>query len=85
MRPAEAVEERGWETVGIDTVHRARDAAAENNAGLGNATFAEVDVTRLQNAGLGTFDFSLDIGCFHGLSPKPLRRAAPMFYRFSLN
>jgi len=57
---------RGWQTVGIDNVPRAIDAA--NRRGVSGATFVVGDVTNLEPAGLGTFDFFLDIGCFQGLS-----------------
>jgi SAM-dependent methyltransferase len=59
---------RGWEVVGIDNVPRAIDAA--NRRGVSGATFMVGDVTNLEMADLGTFDFFLDIGCFQGLSSK---------------
>jgi len=56
---------RGWDAVGIDIVQSAIDAARRaDDAGV---TYAVVDVTNLQSADLGTFDFFLDIGCFQGL------------------
>lgn len=57
---------RGWEAVGVDNVSRAV-GSARGRDGSG-ATFVDGDVTRLEAAALGTFDFFLDIGCFHGLS-----------------
>jgi SAM-dependent methyltransferase len=57
---------RGWQTVGVDNVPRAIDAA--NRKGVAGATFVVADVTDLEPAGLGTFDFFLDIGCFQGLN-----------------
>jgi len=59
---------RGWEVVGVDNVPRAIDAA--NRRGVSGATFMVGDVTDLASAGLGTFDFFLDIGCFQGLSSE---------------
>jgi SAM-dependent methyltransferase len=64
---------RGWEAVGIDNVARAVDAA--NRKGIPGATFVVGDVTDLESARLGTFDFFLDVGCFQGLS-TPERLAA---------
>ena len=58
---------RGWEAVGIDNIPRAIDAATRN--GSSSATFVVADVTDLAAADLGTFDFFLDVGCFHGLNP----------------
>ena len=59
---------RGWEAVGIDNVPRAIDAATRKDPS--GATFLVGDVTNLQAAGLGSFDFFLDVGCFHGLRPE---------------
>ena len=65
---------RGWDAVGVDTIPRALEAAqAADGSG---ASFALADVTRLDRADLGTFDFFLDIGCFHGLSPEQRRMSA---------
>ncbi|MPV38570.1 methyltransferase domain-containing protein [Georgenia subflava] len=58
---------KGWEAVGVDAVPQAVDAASRR--GIPGATFAVGDVTALEGAGLGTFDFFLDVGCFQGLSP----------------
>jgi len=55
----------GWEVVGIDIVPRAVEAASR--AGVEGARFQVADATRLQQAGLGHFDFFLDVGCFQGL------------------
>jgi len=57
---------RGWQAVGIDYVPRAIDAA--NRRGISGATFVVGDVTSLESADLGTFDFFLDVGCFQGLN-----------------
>jgi SAM-dependent methyltransferase len=56
---------RGWQAVGIDNVPRAINAA--NRRAIAGATFVVGDVTNLDSAGLGTFDFFLDVGCFQGL------------------
>ena len=58
---------RGWETVGIDYVPAAIEAAAAKSQGTAGLSYVVGDVTRLPSAGLGTFDFFLDIGCFQGL------------------
>ena len=59
---------RGWEAVGVDNIPRALDdARADASTG---ATFVHGDVTALDRRDLGTFDFFLDIGCFHGLSQE---------------
>jgi SAM-dependent methyltransferase len=62
----EELARRGWRAVGIDNVPRAIDAA--NRRGISGATFVLGDVTDLQPADLGTFDFFLDVGCFQGLN-----------------
>ena len=64
---------RGWEAVGIDYVPAAIEAAA-GRSGKG-VTYIAGDVTSLPSAGLGMFDFFLDIGCFQGLDGEQ-RRAA---------
>jgi SAM-dependent methyltransferase len=58
---------RGWEAVGIDNVPAAIEAAAAKGRGAAGLSYVVGDVTRLPSAGLGTFDFFLDIGCFQGL------------------
>jgi SAM-dependent methyltransferase len=58
---------RGWQAVGIDYVPAAIEAAAAKGRGLAGLSYVVGDVTRLPSAGLGTFDFFLDIGCFQGL------------------
>jgi SAM-dependent methyltransferase len=63
--------ERGWDAVGVDDVERALDTARERATSTGaEVRFVRADVTRLEDAGLGTFDFFLDIGCFHGLDAQ---------------
>ena len=56
---------RGWATTGIDYVPAAIEAA--RSRGPGDLTYVLGDVTDLESAGLGTFDFFLDVGCFQGL------------------
>ena len=58
---------RGWEAVGVDYVAAAIKAAAAKSRGVDRLSYVVGDVTRLPSAGLGTFDFFLDIGCFQGL------------------
>lgn len=59
------LERRGWQAVGIDNVPSAvADAKDRDTSG---ASYVVGDVTDLPSAGLGTFDFFLDIGCFQGL------------------
>jgi SAM-dependent methyltransferase len=59
------LQRRGWQAVGIDSVPSAvAHAAARDTSG---ASYVVGDVTDLPSAGLGTFDFFLDIGCFQGL------------------
>jgi SAM-dependent methyltransferase len=59
---------RGWVAVGIDAVPKAIEAA--RRTGVLGVTYVVGDVTRLPSAGLGTFDFFLDIGCFQGLDAR---------------
>jgi len=56
---------RGWEAVGVDNVPRAVEAARRRDRS--GATYVVGDVTDLPSAGLGTFDFFLDVGCFQHL------------------
>ena len=58
---------RGWEAVGIDSVPAAIEAAAAKSRGVAGLRYVVGDVTRLEPARLGTFDFFLDVGCFQGL------------------
>lgn len=55
---------RGWEAMGVDYVPAAIEAA--NSRGTKGASYVVADVTKLAAAGLGSFDFFLDIGCFQG-------------------
>jgi SAM-dependent methyltransferase len=59
---------RGWRTVGVDNVPAAIEAARRKPTG--GATYVVWDVTNLPAAGLGTFDFFLDVGCFQGLTAE---------------
>jgi len=61
---------RGWEAVGIDYVPAAIEAAQAKSRGAAGLRYVVGDVTHLRSAGLGTFDFFLDIGCFRGLDAR---------------
>ncbi|MEP7059817.1 MAG: class I SAM-dependent methyltransferase [Actinomycetota bacterium] len=61
---------RGWEVIGVDFSPLAISAARKKLAGRAEmrASFILADVTRLTEAGVtGSFDFVVDIGCFHGV------------------
>ena len=62
---------RGWDAVGIDCVPAAIQAAQGDDAA--GATYVVGDVTDLPAAGLGMFDFFLDIGCFQGFDADQRR------------
>ncbi|GGV18929.1 hypothetical protein GCM10010182_45680 [Actinomadura cremea] len=62
---------RGWETVGIDYVPAAIEAARRQAAE--GVSYVVGDVTKLRSADLGTFDFFLDIGCFQGFDTERQR------------
>lgn len=62
---------RGWTVTGVDSnaraVARARDRLAEQGV---QASVIQADVTDLRADDVGAgYDFFLDIGCFHGLTP----------------
>jgi SAM-dependent methyltransferase len=57
---------RGWEAVGLDLVPAAIEAAKRKDTR--GATYIVGDVTDLPAAGLGRFDFFIDVGCFQGLN-----------------
>jgi SAM-dependent methyltransferase len=59
---------RGWQAVGIDSVPAAIEAATGKSQDVDGVSYVVGDVTRLQAAQLGIFDFFLDVGCFQGLS-----------------
>jgi len=61
---------RGREAVGIDYVPAAIEAAQAKSRDAGGLRYVVGDVTHLRSAGLGTFDFFLDIGCFQGLDAR---------------
>src|SRR5436190_3797390 len=61
---------RGWEAVGIDYVPAAIESAQARSRGAAGLSYVVGDVTHLRSAGLGTFDFFLDIGCFQGLDAR---------------
>ncbi len=56
---------RGWDAVGVDVVPAAIEAAKRRSED--GVTYVFGDVTDLPAAGLGTFDFFLDVGCLQGL------------------
>ena len=60
-----ALARMGWDVVGIDMVPRAVEAA--NRTGLQGVRFEVADATKLPQAGLGHFDFFLDVGCYQSL------------------
>jgi SAM-dependent methyltransferase len=61
---------RGWEAVGIDYVPAAIEAASAKGRSVAGLRYVVGDVTRLESAHLGTFDFFMDIGCFQGLDAE---------------
>jgi SAM-dependent methyltransferase len=63
---------RGWDATGVDYVPAAVEAARA--AHPDGPTFVTGDVTDLEAARLGTFDFFVDIGCFQGFGAE--QRAA---------
>jgi SAM-dependent methyltransferase len=62
---------RGWEAVGVDYVPAAIEAAKQRDTS--GATYLVADVTDLPAAGLNTFDFFLDVGCFQGFDADQRR------------
>jgi len=58
---------QGWESVGINYVPAAIEAAAAKSPGVDGFSYIVGDVTRLPSARLGTFGFFLGIGCLQGL------------------
>ena len=66
---------RGWDVTGVDIVERAIVAARRRAAtSTGRTEFLVGDVAQVDALDLGTFDFLLDISCFHELDDA--RRAA---------
>jgi 2-polyprenyl-3-methyl-5-hydroxy-6-metoxy-1,4-benzoquinol methylase len=62
---------RGWAATGIDYIPAAIDAARRR--GAPRVAYVVGDVTDLVSAGLGTFDFFLDVGCFQGFDADQRR------------
>jgi len=70
-----ALAQRGWQVTGVDLVPKALDRARKRIGAHGvTADVVRADVTQLppETAGSG-YDFFLDVGCFHGLSPAQQR------------
>ena len=61
--------QRGWRAVGIDN-EPARNRKKPTKAHRSGATYAWDTLPDLLVAGLGTFDFFLDVGCFQGLKAE---------------
>lgn len=60
----------GWDVVGVDFAPRAIKLARQKAGQAGvQAEFLVKDVTTLDGFH-GPFDLALDLGCFHGISPK---------------
>jgi len=68
----------GWQVVGVDFAEAAIDAARRRAAAAGVSVDLRVgDVTQLGGVvGTQTFDLILDVGCYHGLSPRGRERYA---------
>ncbi len=62
---------RGWQATGIDNVPAAIEAA--KSRGGSDVAYVVGDVTDLVSAGLGAFDFFLDVGCFQGFEARARR------------
>ena len=63
--------EHGWEVAGVEADVRAYDAARERVADLDAGSVFLGDVTRLDRVPIeGSFDFVLDIGCFHSIPQR---------------
>jgi cyclopropane fatty-acyl-phospholipid synthase-like methyltransferase len=62
---------RGWTVTGVDLVPKALDRARRSIREHGvTADIVSADVTELPAQAVGSgYDFFLDVGCFHGLSP----------------
>ncbi|MFT4127080.1 MAG: class I SAM-dependent methyltransferase [Gordonia sp. (in: high G+C Gram-positive bacteria)] len=60
---------RGWQVVGVDFVPEAI-AAARARSDTAAVDFVVGDAPDLTSVVAGPFDFFLDGGCFHGLSPQ---------------
>jgi 2-polyprenyl-3-methyl-5-hydroxy-6-metoxy-1,4-benzoquinol methylase len=68
---AVALAQRGWSVTGVDQIGKAlsRARARADDSGA-DVTLVQGDVTKLDPTAIGTgYDFLLDVGCFHGLTP----------------
>lgn len=61
--------ERGWQVTGVDYVPDAITAARQR-PGAESVDFVVGDASELAACAQGPFDFFLDGGCYHGLSPE---------------
>lgn len=65
--------QHGWEAAGVDFVSKAIRSARRKAEKAGVVVELRVgDVTKLENLG-DNYDLVLDIGCYHGLSPRQRR------------
>ena len=66
-----ALAARGWTVTGVDLIPRAVAQAQDRVEKLHlSASIVCADVTRLRPDRVGgTYDFFLDVGCYHGLNP----------------
>jgi SAM-dependent methyltransferase len=67
-----------WNVTGLDMVPRALERARRNAREAGAAVrFLRADISQAGPGELGAgYTLLLDVGCLHGLTPAPLRRAA---------
>ncbi len=63
---------RGWTVTGVDLVDKAVEQARKRIADAGvYAKVLRADLTTMSPDEVGTgYDFFLDLGCFHGLTPR---------------
>lgn len=66
---------RGWQAVGVDCVQAAVEAAGRRCPDRVSCVVG--DVTNLSPAGLGMFDFFLDVGCRRVRACRTRLRASP--------
>ncbi|NCP88142.1 MAG: SAM-dependent methyltransferase [Anaerolineae bacterium CG_4_9_14_3_um_filter_57_17] len=60
----------GWQVIGVDfAFHAIQQARQKAQQAALSVDLRVGDVTRLENIS-GRFDLALDIGCFHGLTPR---------------
>ncbi|GAB90270.1 class I SAM-dependent methyltransferase [Gordonia rhizosphera] len=64
--------QRGWTVTGIEQIEKAVERAGKRIADAGvSANVLRADVTTMSPDEVGTgYDFFLDLGCFHGLTPQ---------------